>query len=159
LPEKNFKALEEAFKKLGKDWCMVICGEVPSYRVKALDPSGERLLCLYLSHSHMQVIYPLVDIFILPSLDEPFGIATLEAMSHRLPVLLHNNPHSVWLCGDKEQCLDMRNPQNIIEILNDEKTVKEMKDVKSIKNQRHFLENFTWEKLEKDYLKLFDLAE
>ena len=100
---------------------MVICGEVPS-RMTLQEEFPAAMPVLepfpYAGHHHC-------GHFHLPSLDEPFGIATLEEMSTTgLPVLLHNNPHSVWLCGDKEQCLDMRNPQNIIGYPNDEETVK-----------------------------------
>lgn len=158
-PEKNFQVLENAFRELGDEWSMIICGEVPASRAKAIDPVGTRLLNLYLHHSLMQVIYPLADIFILPSLDEPFGIATLEAMSLGLPVLLHNNAHSIWLCGDREQCVDMREWKHIVEVLMDKDTMHKMEQEKSVRNQQHFSENYTWEKLELDYLKLFDLDE
>ena len=155
LREKNFHVLEQAFHKLGSDWCLLICGEVPQACRTSLDPSGDRLKVLCLTHSLMQVIYPLADVFILPSLDEPFGIATIEALSHGLPVLLHDTEHSLWLCNDPNQCIDMREAANILSKLQDKTFVEESFEQISFKNQQYFLKTFTWEHLKKDYLQLF----
>lgn len=155
LREKNFKVLEEAFQALGEDWCMLICGEVPRARRLSIDPSGERLKVLYLSHSLMQVVYPLADVFILPSLDEPFGIATIEALSHGLPVFLHDTSHSLWLCNDPDQCIDMRTSEKIIEALLNTEGIQEKFKARAFRNQQHFLKTFTWEHVKKDYLQLF----
>lgn len=103
----------------------------------------------------MQVIYPLADVFILPSLDEPFGIATIEALSHGLPVLLHDTEHSLWLCNDPNQCIDMREAANILSKLQDKTFVEESFEQISFKNQQYFLKTFTWEHVKKDYLQLF----
>jgi len=155
LKEKNFRALEESFKELGEDWCLLICGEAPQYRRSQIDPQGGRLKVLYLSHAMMQVVYPLANVFVLPSLDEPFGIATIEALSHGLPVLLHHTEHSLWLCNDVEQCVDMKDAselkKKLIAMAADEEAFK----ARGIENQQYFLKTFTWEVLKEDYLQLF----
>lgn len=155
LPEKNFEKLQRAFISLAPEWRMIICGDVPKERTKALDSLGDRLMTCYVNHATMQRIYPLADVFILPSLEEAFGIATLEAMGHGIPVLLHDNQHSRWLSGDEMQCIDMTKEGSIGDFL---KSIQDWDTYKAEigkNNQDHFMKTFTWERLRDKYLELF----
>ena len=155
LPEKNFEKLQRAFISLDLEWRMIICGDVPEERILLLDPTGERLKTCYVNHATMQRIYPMADVFILPSLEEAFGIATLEAMGHGIPVLLHDNQHSRWLSGDEEQCIDMTREGSIGRFLQHVTDWTAYKELKGRMNQEHFMKTFTWECLREKYLELF----
>jgi glycosyltransferase involved in cell wall biosynthesis len=62
-------------------------------------------------------IYPEVDILIHPTLSDTFGMAPLEAMSHKIPVIISN----FKFCGlseylDDSQVLFLTNPRDEIEL-------------------------------------------
>ena len=42
----------------------------------------------FLHGSEVERVYRMADVFVMPSVSEPFGLATLEAMSHEVPVIL-----------------------------------------------------------------------
>ncbi|NNC84416.1 MAG: glycosyltransferase, partial [Flavobacteriales bacterium] len=157
LEEKNFERIEEAVQNLGDGWCLLVCGDMDPERLERMNKeAGCMTKSVYVAHDIMQRIYPMADLFVLPSVDEAFGIATIEAMGHGIPVLLHHSAHSLWLCNDTEQCTDMTRPEAI------ERFIQKIEDLDSFKlhkgtaNQAYFLETFTWEKLREKYLSLFD---
>ncbi|NNC84330.1 MAG: glycosyltransferase family 4 protein, partial [Flavobacteriales bacterium] len=111
LEEKNFERIEEAVQNLGDGWCLLVCGDMDPERLERMNKeTGCMTKSVYVAHDIMQRIYPMADLFVLPSVDEAFGIATIEAMGHGIPVLLHHSAHSLWLCNDTEQCTDMTRP-------------------------------------------------
>ena len=114
-----------------------------------------RTKAVYVSHDLMQRIYPLADLFVLPSIDEAFGIATIEAMGHGTPVLLHRSSHSMWLCNDIEQCTDMSQDGAVARYINAITDFEEYQMRKASLNQAYFLNTFTWGQLREHYLGLF----
>jgi len=42
----------------------------------------------FLRGSEVQRVYQMADLFVMPSVSEPFGLATLEAVSHEVPVIV-----------------------------------------------------------------------
>ncbi len=158
LDEKNFVRLEEAVATLDDSWCLLICGEVPEERLIALNTDAQcRVMSVYVSHAVMQRIYPLADQFVLPSIEEAFGIATIEAMGHGIPVLLHDSTHSRWLCADEEQCTDMSLKGAIVKYLSGIENHAGFKKLKGSRNQEYFLRTFTWEQLREQYLNILQL--
>jgi glycosyltransferase involved in cell wall biosynthesis len=89
-------------------------------------------------------IYPVLDVYVQPSLDEAFGIAVLEAMSFGVPVvasqvgglseLLNHKPHkSLKLPYEVTDCGILVPPKNsaalakaIVKVLKDEKLAKKI---------------------------------
>jgi len=50
---------------------------------------GDRVLFTgFLHGSEVERVYRMADVFVMPSVSEPFGLATLEAMSHEVPVIM-----------------------------------------------------------------------
>lgn len=157
LAEKNFKRIEEAVRGLDESWCLLICGDVPEERIVSLNTQVKsRAMSVYVSHAIMQRVYPMADLFVLPSIEEAFGIATIEAMGHGIPVLLHDSAHSRWLCQDSEQCADMTKPGAILEYISKIENVDSFKTDKGHQNQMNFLSSFTWEQVRDDYLEILN---
>jgi glycosyltransferase involved in cell wall biosynthesis len=50
------------------------------------------------------------DLFVLPSLEEGFGMVLLEACSAGVPVVCHNSAHFQWVLGEAALYADMAAP-------------------------------------------------
>ena len=156
LSEKNFIRIEEAVRELDENWSLLICGDVPEERLSTMNSNAAcRTKAVYVSHDLMQRIYPLADLFVLPSIEEAFGIATIEAMGHGAPVLLHHSSHSMWLCNDEEQCVDMNQVGAVASYIQSIPDFDRHKNDKGSMNQSYFLNTFTWDRLRDQYLQLF----
>ena len=93
VDEKGQLFLIDALSELKNHWPDLRCvfvGEGPlenrlKHQAKRL---GVESLCRFLgARFDVEELYPFFDIFVLPSLREPFGIALLEAMAAGLPVI------------------------------------------------------------------------
>jgi|GEM_PF-2494205 len=156
-PEKNFELLLTDFALLSDDYCMLICGECPPSRLIELrEEFPGRIHHLYVRHIVMQEVYPLADFFVLPALNEPFGISIIEAMYFARPVILHNTAHSRWVCGDETQCIDMQEKGSLVSHLSSIPSIEEYVAEKGQENRKYFDEHYTWGTLRDRYLELFN---
>ena len=65
----------------------------------------------------MSELYPVADILIHPTLGDTYGMVVLEAMSHKLPVIVSSSEY----CGfsehlSNEEAIILNNPKNSKEI-------------------------------------------
>jgi glycosyltransferase involved in cell wall biosynthesis len=59
-------------------------------------------------HDRLPLLYGAADAFVLASLEEGFGLVTVEAMLSGLPVVVHNAPVFRWVAGESSvRCIDM----------------------------------------------------
>ncbi|MCB5247781.1 MAG: glycosyltransferase family 4 protein [Candidatus Cloacimonetes bacterium] len=94
-PEKGFSYLIDAVKTIseqGLDLQLVIVGKGPEQaalaaKIRASKLSDRIWLAGALENRIVRNLYPLFDLFVLPSYSETFGIVFLEAMYAGLPVL------------------------------------------------------------------------
>jgi len=93
VTEKGQIFLIEALALLRDRWPMLRCifvgaGPLLAQLKKQAGASGLSDMCIF-AGVRMDVadIYPLMDIFVLPSIREPFGLVLLEAMASRIPVI------------------------------------------------------------------------
>lgn len=106
-PEKNLITLLKAFDNLiknqeeSKDWGLIIVGDGPQR--KELEEFIEKYnLKSYVffvggkSWKDVVEYYALADVFILPSLSEPWGLVVNEAMLCGLPVVVSRRAGSYW---------------------------------------------------------------
>jgi len=98
------------------------------------------------------------SIFVMPSLYEPFGVVSLEAMAHRLPcigtdncampeIIDHEKTGYLVPVGDSESLA-----KRIIELLKCPELMKEMGN----KGYDKFIENFTWERVTSRVLEILE---
>jgi glycosyltransferase involved in cell wall biosynthesis len=92
---KNFKVLWQAFKKVAQsfpDLHLVCCGAQSFSSAESQEffglNLGSRIVHYKLSDAQLSYAYQHASIFVYPSLNEGFGIPTLEAMHWQVPSIL-----------------------------------------------------------------------
>lgn len=89
------KAAKEIIN-INKDTVFLIVGD-GDYKGKAIELannmsiSNKVVFAGFLRDNELKKAYGLADVFVLPSVSEPFGITALEAVKSGLPVILSNN--------------------------------------------------------------------
>ncbi|MBV9779437.1 MAG: glycosyltransferase family 4 protein [Acidobacteriaceae bacterium] len=113
---KNVARLVEAFERLpdeGRHWRLVLAGAQSGYQARGILERIERSACRerirltgYVSGAELAGLYSRASIFVLPSLDEGFGIPVLEAMAHGAPVVTSNRSALVEVAGEAAILVD-----------------------------------------------------
>lgn len=84
--EKNVHELIDTFNRIGNE--LYIVGEGPLFQ-ELKNKSNQNIKFLgHVNNSELDQIYKRADVFILPSISEPWGLVVEEAMRCRLPVII-----------------------------------------------------------------------
>jgi UDP-glucose:(heptosyl)LPS alpha-1,3-glucosyltransferase len=110
----------------------------------------------------MDRLYPVADAFIHPTLGDTYGMVVLEAMSHKLPVIVSNNKY----CGFSEHlgiqdAIILESPRDENEIsksINDLRVNSNTRD-KIAKSGYEKAIKITWEKTLEQTLQVIDLID
>ncbi len=113
-------AFAEICLLIKKDLYLLIAGSGPDLeRLKSIsDTVGINNHIIFLgrvSNETIHEIYQAVDLFVLPSSHETFGISILEAMASGVPTIVARSGGIVSIFSDKKNCL-MYEPGNISEL-------------------------------------------
>lgn len=117
-PRKNLVALLRAWDELSDEFrecCLVVAGAAgPVFRHVALPPSTARVRFLgRVPEMDLPGLYAGAMLFVLPSLDEGFGLSALEAMACGTPVLASNGGALPELLGGAGLIFDLRDPDGL----------------------------------------------
>lgn len=101
LPRKNALGVLDGLKLANQEWAWIVAGDGPQLeplRRRASDLGlSERITFLgHVQYSQLPAVYARADVYLQPSLYEPWGLAVNEAMASGLPVLVSEQ------CGSKE---------------------------------------------------------
>ena len=116
------------------------------------------LLTEAISNEEMNKIYPGCDIFVLPSIREPFGRVILEAMSCGKPVVATKvgGPLDIVEDGQTGFLVEKANPSQlasrIAELLQDRKKIRDFGRA----GRKRVVERFDWEKIAERYVKIYE---
>lgn len=110
----------------------------------------------FLSQEKIREMFAAGDLFVMPSLHEPFGIMLLEAMAQGLPVLATNKGGPVEFVKESfGKTLEPRDEQAwstaIKQLLDDPQTMKSMSEAAVMEAKK-----YTWPKITKKILKIFN---
>jgi glycosyltransferase involved in cell wall biosynthesis len=86
-PHKGHDDAVEAMRELAPRFRLVIAGEGDPAYVRALKRKSSGLPIEFVGFVSLPAYFAQIDILIVPSWQEPFGIITLEAMSSGIPVI------------------------------------------------------------------------
>lgn len=169
VKDKGYFELFEAFKKIIKQFprtMLVVVGGAEPEKEDRFDPSvvssfGIKNNTMFLGErTDVQEIYPLMDVFALPTYREGLGISILEALAMKKPVVATDIP------GCKESIEHGKNgilvpPKNseklaeaIIYLLSNPERAKELGRAGRKKIEQEFDEKVVFERVVKEYERL-----
>ena len=115
---KGLKGLVQSLEHLKNDtWHLLAIGRGNWNRYRTFAPKAiwERMVHLP-EVKDIEKYYAAADVFVLPSIYEPFGNANLEALATGLPIVVSRNSGAAELVTHKENGLILQNPGNPREI-------------------------------------------
>jgi len=152
--EKGVDILLEAFARIAKGEAIHLCiagsgtlSEGLKSRAKELSISGQISFVGYVENPALAALYKSADIFICPSLYEPFGLVVLEAMLQGLPVIVSNTGGLKEIVTHESTGL-LFDPGNIDGLASAiTRLIKDKDAQKALGNagRRHVMENFHME--------------
>lgn len=107
LPRKNLAAVLDALRAT-EGWRWLIAGDGPereplANHIEAAGLSGRVELLGHVPYEDLPALYARVDVYLQPSLSEPWGLAVNEAMAAGLPVIVSDR------CGCREDLVTAEN--------------------------------------------------
>jgi 1,2-diacylglycerol 3-alpha-glucosyltransferase len=154
---KRIDYLIHEVAQLGPDYFLFVAGHVEDASLKreAKEFLGDRFKFVHVPFDKADALYHLADIFVMTSLVEGFGLALVEAMLARVPVIAHTSRHYRWMVGDERCLADLGREKNlsaqIVRLAKDPKLTREI--VK--RNHEHASRNYEWSVLKGKYLDLY----
>ena len=123
VPEKGHRYLIDALSILRDEGIAVKClllGDGPLLPVLKRQVIANNLedMCIFGGiRKDIEEIYPLLDMFILPSIREPFGLVLLEAMATGVPVVATESggPNEFIESGKNGILVPSKNPEKLAE--------------------------------------------
>jgi glycosyltransferase involved in cell wall biosynthesis len=156
-PRKNLPRLIAAYGKLTADlrskFQLVICGKIPiaeQLRLKTLAQEGafERndvVFVGYVNEVELNQLYSTCSLFVLPSLEEGFGLPALEAMTCGAPVIAGNNSSLPEVIGLDDALFDATSTFAISEKMTEALCDNEFR--RTLVNNAHIQSRkFSWDK-------------
>lgn len=120
-PRKNLQALLGAWhtiKDSFQDLWLLVAGDIGTVFNNIKFIADERVRFLgYVSDSELPGLYAKATLFVLPSLDEGFGLPALEAMACGTPVLVSNRGALPEMVGDAGLIFDLSTPESLTNAL------------------------------------------
>ena len=166
VTEKGQIYLIEALAKIKKAYPGLICllfGEGPLVlKLKdAANHIGVSEICRFPGvQKDIEQIYPVMDLFVLPSLREPFGLVLLEAMASGIPVVASSSggPLDFIYSGENGILVPPKNPdalaEKIIDLLCDTLKLNDIANEGYRSARENFNVNKTVKRIEEVYLSL-----
>lgn len=149
-PRKNLKTLLQAWNQIREDfkdvWLVIAGTQSTVHRTEYLPAPLERVMYLgYVEDSALPGLYANALFFVMPSLDEGFGLPALEAMACGTPVLVSNGGALPEVVGDAGLVFDLSDPtalsRSMLQCLQDQDLRSSLKE-KGLARAR----DFSWQK-------------
>ncbi|MEO5589179.1 MAG: glycosyltransferase family 4 protein [Gemmatimonadaceae bacterium] len=153
---KRMDYLIQEAARLPPEWTLVLCGAPaqPDLIDLARELLGDRFVHLQLPREEIKLAYLAADVFALTSFHEGFGIVIIEAMSHALPVVVHDTELFRWVTQDPEVCIDLKAEGALSRFLESHATRSAWREEKGDRNYETVRQRYTWEAVRRDYIEI-----
>lgn len=158
-PHKNVEGLIKVFRKLKQrftDLSLVLSGNDHYFWQKIRNEFQDESIIFtgFISDEELVILYKNAEVFVLPSLEEGFGIPVLEAMACCAPVISSNLGSLPEVGGDAASYFNPRDltqmAQKVSEVLTSKNLRQELKE-KGLKRYK----NFSWISLARKTLEVY----
>lgn len=154
---KRIDYLVREVAKLDAGYFLLVLGHLEDSSLvrEAERALGNRFNFLHVPFDEADRLYHFADLFVICSLDEGFGLAAVEAMLARIPIIAHHSPNFKWMVGD-ERCLadlslEGTLAKQIQNILGDQSLASEIVE----RNYNSARQRFEWSVLKERYLDMY----
>jgi glycosyltransferase involved in cell wall biosynthesis len=160
-PLTLIKAISVAVKK-NADLHLVMIGDGELYtevekEISKLNPSNYVRLFRRVDDQMLEMLYDAADVFVLPSVNEDFGMVLLEAMASGLPVIASNSGACPEVVGNAGILFNQGNYTELAEKIVRLSHEKELSRKLSEAGLKRVRETFSWEDKIDQYLKLYKI--
>ncbi len=137
------------------DYKLVIAGGVDhntSYArsIRKMAQENDVLLTGFVTGEDLNQLYTHARLFVLPSYNEGFPLAVLEAMSYDLPVIVSDIPANLEIGLPPDSYFPVGNEEKLIE------KIEELVDKPA--KRKYQLDNYCWENIAKQTIKVYEKA-
>ncbi len=157
---KGLEYVIRATRDLPKNVNVLVVGnDNPEPYKKIANELGVGNRVIFSGHSRsVREFYAASDIFVFPTVYEPFGLVILEAMATGMPVITSRIAGAAEIMQGREDCLLLKNPDDIEELREKIETLLSDKELMRAmgKNARKTAENHSWDRVVSDTLRVFD---
>jgi glycosyltransferase involved in cell wall biosynthesis len=126
----------------------------PTLLELAAERLGNRWRHTHLPSEQVGELYRLADVLVSTALDEPFGMAVVEAMAEGLPVVTHDSAHFRWLVGGAGHHVGMAGPGALAALLG--ALMRDRSELRRPCNPSDVLARFGWPSLRAGYLRMYE---
>jgi glycosyltransferase involved in cell wall biosynthesis len=104
---------------------------------------------------NLNYFYAVSDVFVLPSLNDNFGLVVAEAMACGKPVIISNRGAPQEVVGDAGLIFEYGNPKDLAEKIIMLFENEDLSRAIGEKAYKRIAENFTWDKAARKYLEIY----
>ncbi|MFH1388124.1 MAG: glycosyltransferase family 1 protein [Patescibacteria group bacterium] len=157
-PHKNLERLISAFKGLikeKKNLKLVLVGELDYFyqRLQKISPA-QVIFTDFVSDQELVNLYQNASLYVFPSLCEGFGLPSLEAMAHNLPVVCSNSSCLPEILGQAAIYFDPENTDDMIDKIKKVFQDKELQEKLVLRGQET-IKKYSWQKMAKETLEVY----
>lgn len=159
-PHKNLEVLIESLRYLPDDLSLVFVGKIDEFYKKIKDKvvrnnlQGKVKFTDFVADEELSFLYKNSAVYVFPSLNEGFGLPSLEAMSFGLPVVSSNFSCLPEILGEAALYFDPRDSREIAKKINLVLKNDKLRNELALKGYRQ-IKKYSWSKMVRDTLKVY----
>jgi UDP-glucose:(heptosyl)LPS alpha-1,3-glucosyltransferase len=159
---KGFRFLCKALPQISKDVTIIaVCRRLSKeYRKILSDNALDERVKIIEYVPNISEIYRAVDIYALPTIYDPFPLATLEAMASGLPVVISSFAGSTDIIKDWKNGIIIDDPRNVMKLATLINKLAESDSMRKFmgSNARETVERLSWSNVARKIMEVYEIA-